>query len=143
MKIQQETLEWKLASRLSSVRGEPRGNKYVYNGFWNKLFKYKPRVVIPDSREELEDLGFQIIGEEYLFYRVKVPEGWRMETEGFGGDKLLSEVFDAEGLCRISQFHKTASWDYLAHIDILDVNEERKNRAEGRFPYKAELPLQS
>ena len=36
-----------------------------------------------DSRPFLEDLGFVIQGEANGVYRVKLPQGWKVETKNF------------------------------------------------------------
>lgn len=88
-----ENLQWLLAKKLNSVRGE-----YVKG----------------DSKSELEALGFEVLGEsDELFYRVKAPEGWDKSTEG-----LWTIVVDGEGKKRMTQFYKGATYDRDAFLNI-------------------------
>ena len=59
-----------------------------------------------DSREGLEALGFSILKESELFYRVTPPEGFTKSTQGY-----WTEVFDATGKKVVMQFYKSAPWD--------------------------------
>ena len=68
-----------------------------------------------DSRKILVGLGFVILGEQDLFYRVQAPKGWTKVTEGF-----WTTVLDDKGNARLSQFYKGAFYDRRAHIDVLE-----------------------
>lgn len=87
-----EAEEWRLAREMNYVRGEyARG----------------------DSREELEAMGFTILGEDDLFYITTPPEGWTKATQGF-----WTYVHDKEGNERISMFFKGAIYDRRANLSI-------------------------
>jgi len=68
-----------------------------------------------DTRKELEKLGFVILGEADLFYKVQAPNGWTKVTEGF-----WTTVLDDKGNERMHQFYKGALYDRDAFIDILE-----------------------
>ncbi len=94
-----------LARKLNFVRGEYREVKYTKPKLFAKLFRgERPREIIPDSREELEKMGFEILSEADRFmYKVKLPEGWKIiPTE----HEYWSLVIDVGGDERISQFRK-------------------------------------
>jgi len=68
---------------------------------------------VGDSRQDLQDLGFAILGEEDLFYKINPPAGWTKETSGF-----WTSVKDASGTERISHFFKGAWYDTRAFLNI-------------------------
>lgn len=84
---------WLLARKLNSVGGQySRG----------------------DSRDVLEAIGFEVIGEDgTLFYQVRPPEGWTRMTEGY-----WTSVKDKDGKERMTMFYKGAWYDQDAFLNI-------------------------
>lgn len=67
-----------------------------------------------DSREILEEAGFQVVSEhDDLFYKVKPPQGWTKQTQGY-----WTYVYDSEGVERFSQFFKGAWYDRDAFLNV-------------------------
>ena len=64
-----------------------------------------------DSRKGLEALGFSILKEGKLFYRVTPPEGFTKSTQGY-----WTSVFNATGKKILMQFYKSAAWDTDAFV---------------------------
>lgn len=85
---------WWLAKKLNILNGE-----YV-SGF---------------SREQLENLGFVIITEEDLFYKVVPPPGWK---ESPGNNPYWTYFLDSKGREVISQFYKAEDHDTRAFVNI-------------------------
>ncbi len=54
-----------------------------------------------DSKAPLEKLGFQIIGVDNNFYRVRIPNGW-----SFDSDMTSITVKDTSGKARVVQMGK-------------------------------------
>lgn len=66
------------------------------------------------SREQLEALGFEVLGEEgTLFYQVRPPEGWTKTTQGY-----WTSVKDQDGKERMTMFYKGAWYDQDAFLNI-------------------------
>lgn len=85
--------EWLLARELNN----PRGN----------------------SRQLLESLGFEIVGQDGdLFYLVRPPAGWTKKTEGY-----WTTVYDEGGKERLTQFYKGAWYDQRAFLNISNKGE--------------------
>lgn len=71
--------------------------------------------VYDDNRPAIElyaAMGIEVMGEEDdLFFRVKLPEGWRKEGTSHS---MHSKVLDAQGRERLSIFYKAAFYDRKA-----------------------------
>ncbi len=68
-----------------------------------------------DSKQYLEKMGVQIVGEDALFYHCIAPAGWTKSTEGY-----WTTVLDVTGSERISQFYKAAIYDTDTFVNLTD-----------------------
>ncbi|MFH1896516.1 MAG: hypothetical protein ABH814_03565 [bacterium] len=67
-----------------------------------------------DTRDILGEAGFKVVVEhDDLFYKVKPPQGWTKQTQGY-----WTYVYDAEGNERFSQFFKGAWYDRDAFLNV-------------------------
>lgn len=64
-----------------------------------------------DSRKTLETLGFEILEREGVFYLCHPPQDWTKQTEGY-----WTEIYDADGKQRLTQFYKGAIYDERAFV---------------------------
>ena len=117
---------------LNANRGDDSNGSYEEFGIYvPSALPIKYRGVVPenyrkkyDSEEYLEmiykSLGIIII-EEYddLFYKVNLPEGWKIENEGY-----FNYVKDSEGNVIIGYMYDSKFYDRDAYVDTINVPEE-------------------
>lgn len=94
---------------------ESRQKKVAENPDW---LLAKKNEINRDSRKTLEELGFQILEEDKLFYKVKPPEGYTRSTEGY-----WTKISDERGRLVFEQFFKAAEWDTRAEIRKVLLDE--------------------
>ncbi|MFC1753398.1 hypothetical protein ACFL96_08400 [Thermoproteota archaeon] len=120
---------FELAIKLNHVRGEQKQVKYTKPGLIARIRGERPREIIPDSRYELEAMGFEILKQaDRYMYSVKAPEGWKMEPTPGYDHGYFSSVYDDQGVERISQFRKL--YDPLPPpLKFMESEEDRTEEA--------------
>lgn len=101
----------------------------------NSLLPIESRGIIPDeyrkthdSEEYLEmcykEMGIQIIGEyDRLFYKVELPTGWTISTEGY-----QNYVKDECGNLVIQYFYAPQFWDREAYVHFVDIIKAKRKQ---------------
>lgn len=99
------------------VKAEEKAQQNIAESDVWLLARWSTDISMPDcedTKTALESLGFTIVRQrDFLFYEVVPPHGWTKTTEGY-----WTEIYDEQGNNRGLQFHKGATYDRRAHLDL-------------------------